>query len=674
MKKIIRKLNFKKDSFDELQQKEWIVTNGLGGYASGTLNCIPTRRYHGYLIAAASPPLGRVILLNNLNELIRIDAKSSKFDSTGIAISGEHLQNEPAVKRNSYLTEFRLENGLPFWTYQIEDTIIEKKIIMPHFLNTTYISYRLVTEKPIELLLRPSVEFRPHGKPFTRERKKSYTFSAKSDQFEIFLNQVYPTLRMMMEAEKYSFIFDNIQYEHNYPFEAQSGYDSSAILWSPGYFHININPGSSVCLIASTEKWNLKSNEAFEAENIRRSHLIDSAEVKSDFGLELALAADQFLIYPKGRTEDITRANALGDQARTVIAGYHWFTDWGRDTMISLEGLTQMTGRTFEAGWILKTFAQYIKNGLIPNMFPEERKQGIYHTADATLWFFHAFERYIEASQDMLLFHILMPKFIEIIDAHFNGTLYGIGVDLNDGLLKQGQEGMKLTWMDAKCGDWVVTPRRGKAVEINALWYNALCLMIKWLKKEKIQNPNLGKYCQFAAKIKKSFNERFWYQKGGYLYDIVDGENGDDTSLRPNQIFAISLPHPVLEEKHWQPVLEIVQSRLLTPYGLRSLSSDNPEYKPIYFGDLRSRDAAYHQGTVWAWLIGPFIDAFMKVNPNEKTKAHTFLKDFEQHLNQSCIGTISEIFDAEKPFISRGCISQAWSVAEVLRAMHKTMD
>jgi predicted glycogen debranching enzyme len=674
MKKLIRKLDFKKNSFEELQEKEWIVTNGLGGYASGTLNCVPTRRYHGYLIAASSPPIGRVMMLNNLNEVIRIDAKSSKYDSTGIQISGMHLHEESFDKKTSYLTEFRLENGLPFWKYQIEDTVIEKKLIMPHLQNTTYIMYHLLSQKPVELLLRPSVELRPHGKPFTRERKKAYTFSARSEQFEIFLNSIFPSLRFMIEAERYSFIYDNIQYEHNYVFEAQAGYDSSAILWSPGYFHINLNPGCCVCLVASTEKWNLKSHEAFESENIRRSNMLESAKIKTDFGLELALAADQFLIFPKGRNEDLTRANALGDQVRTVIAGYHWFTDWGRDTMISLEGLTQMTGRIFEAGWILKTFSQYIRNGLIPNMFPEERKQGLYQTADATLWFFHAFDRYIEASRDILLLHILIPKFVEIIDAHFRGTLFGIGVDLNDGLLKQGHEGTHLTWMDAQCGDWIVTPRRGKTVEINALWYNALCLIIKWLQQEKIENPNLDKYVKYAEMARKSFNERFWYQKGGYLYDIVDGENGDDASLRPNQIFAISLPNAVLEEKYWQPVLDIVQSRLLTPFGLRSLSSDNPEYKAKYFGDLRSRDAAYHQGTVWTWLIGPFIDAFLKKNPNDKAKARDFLKDFEMHLNQSCIGTISEIFDAEKPFISRGCISQAWSVAEVLRSLHKTLE
>jgi predicted glycogen debranching enzyme len=670
MEKIIRKLNFGKNDSDTLLNKEWIVTNGLGGYASGTLGCVATRRYHGYLISALPAPLGRIMMLNNLTEQIQMFSKTSK--KSCIVFGGRQVEANGPEKKISYLTEFTLENGIPKWHYEIDDVIIEKSLIMTYMQNTTFIMYHLLSHTPVELFIRPCVEFRPHWQ-LLKDKKRAYTFSALTNHFEVFLNAIYPKLKITIEAEKYSFILDNIQFEFNYPFEAQAGYDSVSTLWSPGYFCINLNPGSSIYFIASTEKWNLKGADAFISEHTRRTHLTESAPVKTHFGSELVLAADQFIIIPAGRTEEAVRANALGDEVRTVIAGYHWFTDWGRDTMISLEGLTQMTGRIFEAGWILRTFAHYVKNGLIPNMFPEQRKQGIYQTADATLWFFHALDRYVEVTKDKFLLRQLLPKLIEIIESHFNGTLFGIGVDTNDGLLKQGQQAMHLTWMDAKCGDWIVTPRRGKAVEINALWYNALCVFLKWLKDEKQQPENYEKYCNYLKKAKESFNKRFWYQRGGYLYDIVDGENGDDDAIRPNQIFAISLPNPVLDEKYWQPVLNVVQKELLTPYGLRSLAENHPDYKAKYFGDLRSRDAAYHQGTVWAWLIGPFIDAYMKKNPNEKDKAREFLKGFEEQLNQSCIGTISEIFDAEKPFISRGCISQAWSVAEVLRCLYKTM-
>jgi len=372
-----------------------------------------------------------------------------------------------------------------------------------------------------------------------------------------------------------------------------------------------------------------------------------------------------------GRIQDSARAYAAGDDIRTVVAGYHWFTDWGRDTMISLEGLTLTTGRHVEAGWILRTFAYYIRNGLLPNLFPEGENEGLYHTADATLWFFHALDRYVECTGDRSTLRLILPKLVDIVDHHLRGTRFGIRVDPRDGLLQQGAEGYQLTWMDAKVQDWVVTPRRGKAVEVNGLWYNALKLLENWVREEK--GPEAAEsYGEHARRARQSLNERFWYPEGGYLYDVVDGENGNDAACRPNQLLAFSLRYPVLEESRWKPVLETVQNRLLTPVGLRSLASDHPDYKSKYFGDLRARDAAYHQGTVWAWLIGPFVDAWLKVHPDDRAGARRFLEGFVPHLNAACIGSISEIFDAELPFTPRGCIAQAWSVAEVLRCWVKT--
>jgi predicted glycogen debranching enzyme len=359
-----------------------------------------------------------------------------------------------------------------------------------------------------------------------------------------------------------------------------------------------------------------------------------------------------------------------------VIAGYHWFTDWGRDTMISLEGLAITTGRFHEAAWILRTFAHYVRDGLIPNMFPEGRNEGLYHTADATLWFFQATHRYVRATNDGETLRALLPVFRDIVEHHFRGTKFGIGVDPADGLLRQGEEGYQLTWMDAKVGDWVVTPRRGKAVEINALWFNALKLLEGWLvaSNEPAAARDLATH---AEKTRQSFNQRFWNAARNCLFDVIDGgdaRNASDDAIRPNQILALALAHPVLDRVHWESVVGIVEQELLTPVGLRSLSREHKDYKAKYYGDLRSRDAAYHQGTVWGWLIGPFMEAWLKVHPDDRAGARRRLEGFVPHLNEGCVGSISEVFDAESPFTPRGCIAQAWSVAEVLRCFALTAE
>jgi predicted glycogen debranching enzyme len=368
--------------------------------------------------------------------------------------------------------------------------------------------------------------------------------------------------------------------------------------------------------------------------------------------------------------EETARARASGDDVRTVIAGYHWFTDWGRDTMISLEGLTLSTHRYREAGYILRTFAHYVRDGLIPNMFPDGQREGLYHTADASLWFFHAVERYTVATGDDETLQKLLPVLADIIRHHLRGTRFGIRIDPADGLFTQGADGYQLTWMDAKVGDWVVTPRRGKAVELNALWYNALCLMQTWT--QRYGGGEGLDLAEHARRARDSFNTRFWYADGGYLYDVVDGESGDEACCRPNQVFSIALPHPVLDRGRWEPVMKVVRERLLTPFGLRSLAPGDPDYKARYYGDLRARDAAYHQGTVWAWLIGPYIDAELKLPGADRAKLRAALTGFNQHLDEACVGQISEVFDAEPPFLPRGCVAQAWSVAEVLRCWLKT--
>jgi predicted glycogen debranching enzyme len=551
---------------------------------------------------------------------------------------------------------------------------------MPHLQNTVHVTYKLLSGPGARLELRPAIHFRLHEGVINGPSPDPYTLVIVEDRYEIMGSPGYPPLRMRLYGAGASLTLDRgIIKNLFYRVEALRGYDSQGALWSPGYFSVSLTPEQDATLVASTEPWAtvsaLSPREALPAEIERRERLLlaPPAPAQTGFGAELALAADQFIIIPAGRVEEAARARAAGDEVRTVIAGYHWFTDWGRDTMISLEGLTLTTGRFAEAGWILRTFAHYVRDGLIPNMFPEGERSGLYHTADATLWYFHALDRHILATGDRETLRLVLPALREIVSFHTRGTRFGIEVDPRDGLLRQGAPGYQLTWMDAKVGDWVVTPRRGKAVEINALWYNALRLLAEWVREESDSNEaEAAALVERAEKMRQAFNRRFWYAAGGYLYDVVDGEAGDDPSCRPNQLLAFSLKHAVLDEDKWKPVLDVATERLLTPVGLRSLAPGHPDYKSKYDGDLRARDAAYHQGTVWAWLIGPFIDAWLRVHPGHDQDARRFLEGFKQHQDEACVGSISEIFDAEAPFAPRGCVSQAWSVAEVLRCYVKT--
>ena len=643
-------------------RREWLVTNGLGGFASATISGEITRRYHGFLIAALPAPQGRVVMLNDLDVAVgRSDGSLASLRDSGRFV------------------DFTLTMGLPSWRYEIDGMTIEKSVLMPARHNITYIGFRLIGgARAIRLFLRPAVNFRRIEAAVSEPLASGYALTANGRHYEIAAGSGLPVLRLMISGcDATSFTADGgSRHECDFVTEEQRGYDARGSLWSPGYFTVELQPDSIATLIAATEPWHtveaLHPDAARRFETERRRRLVAMAPPAAREGLaaELVLAADSFIITPVGRVADIVRAHAEGDEMRTVIAGYHWFTDWGRDAMISLEGLTLATGRVAEGKWILRAFAHYVRDGLIPNMFPEGDCEGLYHTADATLWFFHALARYVEYTGDRATLTLILPKLQEIVRLHLEGTRFGIKADPRDGLLSQGAEGYQLTWMDAKVGDWVVTPRRGKAVEINALWYNALSLLTQWLRDAR--HPEADEIAGHAELTRQSFNRRFWNESRGCLYDVVDGENGDDASFRPNQIFAVSLPHPVLDRQHWRPVVDAVEQKLLTPFGLRSLAPDEPDFKSRYFGDLRARDAAYHQGTVWAWLIGPFIDAWLKVHPDKREKARGLLAGFETVVAEAGIGSISEIFDAEPPFTPRGCMAQAWSVAEVLRCLVKT--
>jgi predicted glycogen debranching enzyme len=663
------------DDLEALVAREWLVTNGLGGYASATILGVLTRRYHGLLVASLRNPLGRTVMLNHLIE------RAVLGDGTIVQLGGEErLGRKLDVPAARYLVDFRLEAGLPVWEYAFHGTTIERRVVMAYRQNTVVVSYRMLGgDASVRLELQPAIHFRGYESPVDAPLPDGYALTTEAGHYVISAPAPTPPLRMQLHGPDASLTLNEERLnEVLYRVEESRGYEFTGSLWTPGCLTVTLGPLATVAVVASSETPEVMSalapEEVFRAEEERRRRLIigSNPAASEGVGAELVLASDQFVVTPAGRVADTVRAWAVGDEVRTVIAGYHWFTDWGRDTMISLEGLTLTTRRFREAGAILRAFAQHVRDGLIPNLFPDGSDEGLYHTADATLWFFHAVDRYVTTTSDRALLRQLLPMLHDIVQQHIAGTHYGIGVDPRDGLLRQGAEGYQLTWMDAKVGDWVVTPRRGKAVEINALWYNALCLLQRWLADET-PRTNVLEIAEHATRARQSFNDRFWYE-GGYLYDVVDSPNGDSTECRPNQILAISLPHPVLDRSRWKSVIDVVRQRLLTPVGLRSLAPGSTSYREKYYGDLRARDAAYHQGTVWAWLIGPWIDAWLKLHPEDRTGARDFLQGLIDHLDDFGVGSIAEIFDAEESYTPRGCIAQAWSVAETLRCWVKTAD
>ncbi|MBL8069552.1 MAG: glycogen debranching enzyme family protein [Nitrospira sp.] len=653
---------------DALISREWLVTNGLGGYASGTLLGAPTRRYHGMFVPDLPSPWGRTVMIPRLDEEVVVDGESMLL--SGVEFENGRLQSD----LTKVISAFTREWQTPVWRCSFNGRRLEKRVIMPYGHNSVYVEYRLREGDPVRVRLRPFVTFRMLDAPLHDARKPPFPLTVLDGRYELFLCEHAPSLKMCLRPQAGVFVADSLLSPGvSYRVDRDRGSEHVESLTSPGYFSADLTTDRPIAFVASTEPWEhleFAPEEIFEAEAQRLNKLLAEGQDRTPDDMEgwLTLAADQFIVLPGSRMEEQALARASGDEARTVIAGYHWFTDWGRDTMISLEGLTLCTGRCQEARSILRTFANYIHDGLVPNLFPEGQRKALYHTVDATLWYFHAVDRYHQVTGDNETLSALRPVLKSVIEHHVKGTDFGIGVDPHDGLLQAGAEGYQLTWMDAKVDGWVVTPRRGKPVEIQALWYNALRCMVRW---GEIAGEETSQWEAMASRARHSFNERFWRPDEGCLFDVIDGEQGDDASFRPNQILSIALHHPILDEPRWRPVVDAVEHKLLTPVGLRSLSRDHRDYKPMYYGDLRDRDAAYHQGTVWAWLIGPFVDAWLKVY-KDAAKARDFLGGFRSHLLEDGIGTVSEIFDAEPPYHARGCIAQAWSVAELLRIYRKT--
>ncbi len=636
--------------------REWIVTNGLGGYASSTITGANTRRYHGLLVAALKPPAARTVMLSKLDEEVEVGGTTYRL--------GANEYESGTIYPDGYLflERVELDGMIPTFVYRAASFQLSKTIWMEHGQNTTYIRYTLdAASEPIQLTLLPLCTYRD----FHTEVRGSieWHFGLEQHEGEVALT-AYPVatpLRLITTPAANFSPLDLWYWRFRHRVEQERGLDSVEDLNLPGLLRARLQPGESLTVIATTETAAMVDRDA--ATSFQRARARQDAAAKhavGDFEKQLFVAADQFIVQ-----RQVDNASL-----HTVIAGYHWFGDWGRDTMIALEGLTLLTGRHAEAKDILLAFARYVDQGMLPNRFPDlgvDAAPVEYNTVDATLWYFHAIARYLDATQDDALLRDLSPILASIVDWHVKGTRYHIHVDPADGLLYAGEAGVQLTWMDAKAGDWVVTPRIGKPVEINALWYRALRLMEQWAAR---LGQSSKVYADLAARVRASF-ERFWYAEGGYLYDVVDCASGNDASLRPNQLFAVTLADDLLSPMRAKSVVDVVTQSLLTPFGLRTLSPHDPNYRALYRGDQRERDGAYHQGIVWAWLIGAYVDAHLKVY-GDRAAARARLDAFSAHSAESGIGTIAEIFEAESPYRPVGCIAQAWSVAEVLRAYRRT--
>jgi len=643
------------------RNREWLLTNGLGGYASGTLAGICTRRYHGLFVPNLKKPGGRHVLVSRLDEEVR-------FGGQCYLLGGADLTGRPmSPGSRPWLRHFELDGNSARWVYQCGELSLERRLVMPHQRNTSLLRYQITAGPAALIRLRPFLPFRRQDAPLRSAGYGSFeVVVGEEGGCHVSLPASDLWVAMRMSAAGAAFSAQAMEEPHGWLWREEiRGYECEEALASPGYFEWQARPQQPAALVMTTEETHPQpgADQLFEEERRRIEVLVNSAGAQHDaFLARLAVAADQFLILPESRAEESAEAARKGHTLRTVAAGYYWFLDWGRDTMISLDGLLLATGRHAEARATLLTFSHYVRDGLLPNLFPEGAKEGWYHTVDATLWYFHAIHRYVVTSGDAGLLAELMPTLRDIMRHHIEGTRFNIGVDERDGLLYAASHKQALTWMDAHMGDWIVTPRRGKPVEIQALWYNALCLMRDW----ETADERRGDFAQRAERARRSFNSRFWNGVRGCLFDVVDGDNGDDPRVRPNQIFALSLEHPVLDAARWAAVLGKVRAELLTPFGLRTLERRDPDYCDNYHGNLRARDAAYHQGTVWPWLLGAFIDATLRVD-GDAASAAALLAHFPEHLHVAGLGTISEVFDGQPPHAPHGCIAQAWSVAEVLR-------
>jgi len=654
-------LKLMRDDFQDLDAalaREYLETNGLGGYASSSVLGINTRKYHGLLVAAMSPPVERALLVSRVDETLIIKGSRLEFSSS-------EYEGKIHPRGYRHLDSFRLD-PFPVFTYIVGGLKVEKTVFMVHGQNTTCLMYKIESlpngPRPSQVILevRPIMAFRDHHGLMRENHEVDDHTVVKGDTVRLRPYEGMPSLTVSAgngRFERSFYWYRGFHYRH----EKASGYPHNEDLFSPGRLVFTFEDSDSVAFAFSTEEEPVTGIEDLrESEVTRRERIVNTPVANSHLGKTLLAAADAFIVR-------------RGAKGRSIIAGYPWFTDWGRDTMISLPGLTLASGRSDDARKIIRTFIASMDEGLIPNRFADSSSGAEYNSIDATLWLFEAVRKYYDYTGDGGFITEVLPALRESLRWHLKGTKFGIKAD-EDGLLSGGEEGVQLTWMDAKLGDEVITARSGKAVEINALWYNALkitaefCSDFGGLAQEST-------YDHLARKAFDSFNKQFWNHDKGCLYDYIDGDQKDD-AIRPNQIFALSLTFPVLEYAKWRQVIKVVQRELLTPYGLRTLSPLHPDYKGRYEGNLEKRDHAYHQGTVWPWLIGPYIRAYLRrYGRSGKTITHCFelLEPFVAHFRDAGLANVSEIFDGDPPQRPNGCFAQAWSVAEVLRTISEDL-
>ena len=639
---------------DAAHGREWLCANGLGGFASGTVAGGATRRYHGLLVAALTPPVGRTLVVSGLDERVEYGDRTYALATTRWADGTLEPDGHRLIER------FSLDGTTPVWHYACADALIEKRVWMEPGANTTYVRYRLLRATgPVRLSLGALVNYR------------DYHATTRGEGWRMRVERVLHGLRVTAfeGARPILVLAPGAQAEPAHDWyrgfrltaEEARGLDALDDNLRVGAFDAALEPGRPVICVLSVEAEPALDGE--QAWQRRRAHealvLLDWRKTQPAAGdappwiEQLVLAADQFVVG---------RPLAADPDGRSVIAGYHWFGDWGRDTMIALPGLTLVTGRPETARRILSTFARFVDRGMLPNVFPDAGQAPEYNTVDAALWYVEAVRAYHAATGDDAGLRELFPALEQIVHGYVAGTRYGIRVD-GDGLVTAGEPGVQLTWMDARVGDWVVTPRIGKPVEINALWYNALVAMARLAGR--LGHPTDG-WEAMAERAAARF-ARFWNEAAGHCHDVIDGPDGDEPALRPNQILAVSLPASPLSPERQRRVVDACARHLLVSYGLRSLAPGEPGYQPRYRGGPRERDGAYHQGTAWAWLLGPFALAHHRVH-RDREAARALLEPIAQHLTDHGLGSIAEVFEAEAPFRPDGCIAQAWSVAETLRA------
>ncbi len=629
---------------------EWLETNGRGGFASGTVAGANTRRYHALLLVARNPPVDRFVLVNHLDEWVDVNGSS-------VAISTNVYDGAVYPEGYRSCVEFSTDPW-PTWRYEVGGMCIEREVICPHGRDAVFVRWRLLASPSDSVILR----VRPmlSGRDFhaTHHENKDVLVQAWIDE-RLVSWQPYQGVPQIHATHNGTYQHAPDWYRRvHYTIEQERGLDHQEDWWSPGELRFTLATGDVAEVVFSTEPWTATDMPNLVASERRRRQMVRHGSGLNDPLVRSLWAATDAYVARRG-------------SGQTVLAGFPWFADWGRDTFIALPGLCLVTGR-HEAAWqVIEGFAKHVSHGMVPNRFPDAGETPEYNTIDASLWFIHTVDRYLEYTKDLgRVRQVAWPAVKDILAGYRQGTRYGIHMDV-DGLITGGVEGAQLTWMDAKIGDWVVTPRHGKPVEIQALWVRALAVG-EALAAQYGEAEVAARCRQDRERALESFRQRFWYPTGGYLFDVVDGPTGDDASLRPNQVYAVALVDDLVTHEQARRILRIVDERLRTPVGLRTLAPEDMRFCGIYAGGMVERDRAYHQGTVWPFLLGPFVTAWIKTYGTSRVvrqQARSFLEGLEEHLAQACLGQISEIFDGQAPHRPRGCYAQAWSVAEPLRAL-----